>query len=66
LRSPLLVSGPLGDPSVTPKAGPIAARIGAAGLLALVNPLLALVPFIEPGTGESANCNALLQRAKSA
>ena len=66
LRSPLLVTGPLGDPHVRPKAAPIAARIGAAALLALVNPLLAVAPFIELGTAEDANCKALMQRAKGA
>jgi uncharacterized protein involved in outer membrane biogenesis len=65
LRSPLLVTGPLGDPNVRPQAAPIAARIGGAALLALVNPLLAVAPFIEPGTADDANCNALLERAKS-
>jgi uncharacterized protein involved in outer membrane biogenesis len=66
LRSPLLVTGPLADPTVRPTAAPIAVRIGAAALLALVNPLLAVAPFIEPGTAEDANCKALLQRAKGA
>jgi uncharacterized protein involved in outer membrane biogenesis len=64
LQSPLVVSGPLSDPTVRPKAGPLAARIGAAGLLALVNPLLAIVPFVETGSGEDANCGALVREGK--
>jgi uncharacterized protein involved in outer membrane biogenesis len=64
LRSPVRVSGPLRDPAVRPKAGPILGRVAAAGLLALVNPLLAIIPFVELGTGEDASCRALLARAQ--
>jgi uncharacterized protein involved in outer membrane biogenesis len=63
-RSPIVVTGTFKDLDARPKAGPIAARVAAAGLLALVNPLLALVPFIEPGTGEDSNCGQLLMQAK--
>lgn len=64
-RSPIEVSGTLKDPDVAPRAGPLAARGGAAALLGLVNPLLAVLPFIEPGTGEDADCRALLDAARN-
>ena len=64
VRSPITVTGALRDPKVRPKAGPIVGRIAAAGLLALVNPLLAVIPFVETGTDEHANCQALLATAK--
>jgi AsmA family protein len=64
LRSPVRVTGSFNDPQVRPKAGPIVGRVAVAGLLALVNPLLALVPFVELGTGEDSNCGALLEEAK--
>lgn len=65
-RTPVHLTGSWRDPDVDLKRGPLVGRVAAAGLLALVNPLLALVPFIEPGTGEDANCRALLARARNA
>jgi uncharacterized protein involved in outer membrane biogenesis len=65
LRSPILVEGTLGHPDVKPKIGPIVARGGAAVLLGLVNPLLALLPFIETGPGEDTDCGQLMHRVKS-
>lgn len=63
-RSPIEVTGTLKDPAIAPRAGPLAARGGAAALLGLVNPLLAVLPFIEAGGAEDANCKALLQAAQ--
>jgi hypothetical protein len=64
LRSPINITGSFKDPSVMPQIGPLAAR-GAAGLLlALVNPLLAVVPFIETGPGEDTDCGQLMNRVK--
>lgn len=40
-------------------------QIGAAGLLgALVNPLVALLPFVDPGLARDANCGALIVGAR--
>lgn len=66
LRSPLMVRGTFKDPSVRPKVGPIAARGAAALLLGAVNPLLAILPFIETGPGQDSDCGQLMQRVKSA
>jgi uncharacterized protein involved in outer membrane biogenesis len=63
-RAPLHVRGPLRNPQVLPDPKTVAARGLAAALLALVNPLLALAPFIETGPGKDSDCAALLARAK--
>ena len=63
-RAPLHVRGSLRDPQVLPDAKVLAARGVTAALLALVNPLLALAPFIETGPGKDSDCAALLARAK--
>jgi uncharacterized protein involved in outer membrane biogenesis len=60
LRSPMLVDGSFRDPNVHPQWGSIAARAAAGGLLAMVNPLLALLPFIETGPGKDSNCGQLI------
>jgi uncharacterized protein involved in outer membrane biogenesis len=65
LRSPITIRGTLKDPVVRPKAGPIAARAGAALLLGAVNPLLALLPFIETGPGEDSDCGQLMKNVKA-
>ncbi|HEX4886108.1 MAG TPA: AsmA family protein [Casimicrobiaceae bacterium] len=65
LRSPIELTGTIKDPVVTPRIGPIAARVGAAALLAAVNPVLGILPFIETGPGEDTNCGALMAHAKS-
>jgi uncharacterized protein involved in outer membrane biogenesis len=64
-RTALHVRGPLRNPSVVPDAKGLAARGAAAALLALVNPLLALAPFIETGPGEDSDCARLLAGAKN-
>jgi uncharacterized protein involved in outer membrane biogenesis len=63
-RAPLHVRGPLRNPQVLPDPKAVAARGLTAALLALVNPLLALAPFIETGPGTDSDCAALLARAK--
>jgi uncharacterized protein involved in outer membrane biogenesis len=65
LRSPVQMQGPFKDPKIRPKAGPIAARGAAAAALAAINPLLALLPFIETGPGKDSDCAALLSHAKT-
>ena len=60
LRSPVQIKGAFKDPQVRPKAGPIVARGAAAAALAVANPLLALLPFIETGPGKDSDCAALV------
>jgi uncharacterized protein involved in outer membrane biogenesis len=64
LRTPLTMTGPLRDPKVRPKAGPLAARAAAAGALAAVAPPLALLALIETGGGKDQPCGQLLAEAK--
>jgi uncharacterized protein involved in outer membrane biogenesis len=65
LRSPIELKGTFKDPEVRPRMGPIVARVGAAALLAAVNPLLAILPFIETGPGKDTNCGALVAQVQA-
>jgi uncharacterized protein involved in outer membrane biogenesis len=59
LRAPLRVGGSFGAPSVSIDKAPLARKLGAALLLALVNPVAALLPLIDPGdTAEAARVAA--------
>lgn len=61
VRSPILITGTFADPKVRPKAEPIAARVLGSIALAFVNPLAALLPFIDPGSGEKSPCGEALR-----
>ena len=55
------------DPAVSIEPSRLAARAGAATLLAFLNPLAAIVPFMDVGNNEdakrgAAKCQALAQR----
>ncbi|HSC63732.1 MAG TPA: AsmA family protein [Caldimonas sp.] len=54
LRTPVHVRGTLGKPAVSLELGKLAGKAGAAGLLALLNPLAAIIPFIDPGSKRDA------------
>jgi AsmA protein len=61
VRSPILVKGTFVKPAVSVEPGPIAARALGAVALAFVNPLAAILPFIDPGSGEeSSSCRDAL------
>jgi len=67
LRTPLHVRGSFAEPSVSLEKGPLGTRLGAAALLALVNPLAALIPLIDTGNSADAKrgadeCRALANR----
>ena len=49
LRTPLRVHGSLADPEISVSKGPMARKLAASFLLALVNPLAALIPLIDTG-----------------
>ncbi len=68
LRTPVHVKGTLGDPKVSLELGKLAGKAGAAALLALLNPLAAIIPFIDPGSSDRAqkadrDCAALARTA---
>ena len=54
LRTPIHVRGTLGKPSVALEPGKLAGKAGAAVLLALLNPLAAIIPFVDPGARKAA------------
>ena len=61
LRGPIYVRGPFTKPQVQFDVPKIAMRSAGALLLGLINPLLALVPLIEPGPGVDPECARLVQ-----
>ena len=65
LRTPININGPFIKPKVRPQIGPLAARAAGGVLLGIVNPLLAVIPFIESGPGEDTDCGQLMRRVKS-
>jgi len=40
-------------------------KAGAAVVLALLNPLAAVIPFIDTGGGEDADCRALIREVRA-
>ena len=65
VRSPIRVSGSFAQPDVGVDKLPVAARAFAAVALAMVNPLLALLPLIDAGPGSDADCRQLVQAARA-
>ena len=62
MRSPINVTGTFANPKVRPEAAPIAARVLGGIALAFVNPLAAILPFIDPGAdSEQASCSEALR-----
>ncbi len=66
LRSPLHIVGTFAHPAVKVDKKGLIKRAGGALVLALLNPLAALLPLIETGTGTDANCKQLLASAQPA
>ena len=60
LRSPLYVRGTFSDPDPAVDMKSIAARGIGAIAMAIVNPLLALVPLLEAGPGKDSPCGQLI------
>ncbi|MDE2393876.1 MAG: AsmA family protein [Burkholderiales bacterium] len=56
LRSPIYISGSFEHPAVTLDKGRIAARGAGALALGVLNPMLALIPLVDPGPGVSSPC----------
>jgi hypothetical protein len=64
LRGPIVVDGSFSSPQVHPAVGPIAARVASSVALGALNPLAALLPLIDTGGSEDADCRGLMQEAK--
>jgi uncharacterized protein involved in outer membrane biogenesis len=64
-RTPLHVRGSFRNPQIAPDASSLAARGASATLLGMVNPLLALASFVEPGPGKDSDCANLISRSQA-
>ena len=68
LRTPITVKGTFAAPQVGLEKGPMMRKLAASLLLALVHPVAAVIPLMDPGDGEGkqGGCAALLDRVRSA
>ena len=70
VRSPLKVTGTFLNPKVSVEPAPIAARVAGGVLLAFINPLAAILPFLDPGSNadkeKRADCTQTLAELKQA
>ena len=64
LRSPIYIRGSFQNPEVKIDQGRLAARPLGALALGLVNPLLTLLPLVDPGPGADSDCKQLLRAAR--
>jgi len=65
LRSPIRIRGSFADPDISVDKGVMAARGLGALALGLINPLLALIPLIDPGPGKDSDCAQLVRDARA-
>lgn len=65
LRSPIYIRGSFAKPDVGIDKGPVAARVFGAIALAIVNPLLVLIPLIDAGPGADSDCRQLIRDAQA-
>jgi len=65
LQSPIYIRGSFARPEYGIDKGPVAARVICAIALAMVNPLLVLIPLIDPGPGEDSDCRQLIRDAQA-
>ena len=56
LSTPIDIDGTFRKPSITPEAGPLALKAGAAVGLGVLFPPAALIPTIQLGTGDDGAC----------
>jgi len=68
LRTPIQLRGSFADPKLMLRREPMARRVGAAGALTLLNPLVAMLAFIDPGDADevrraTSGCHGLMQRS---
>lgn len=65
VRSPIRVRGSFENPAIAPEGGPIAIRVLGGIALAAVNPLAAIIPFIDPGDRVDSPCRQSLAALRS-
>jgi AsmA protein len=64
LRGPIHIRGTFAKPDVQLDKVNLAKRGLGAVLLGVINPLLALIPFIETGPGLNSDCGRLIQKVQ--
>jgi uncharacterized protein involved in outer membrane biogenesis len=65
LQSPIIIRGPLNDPSISLDIAEASARAGASAVLGtFLTPLAGVLPFIQAGLGEDSNCSRILSIAE--
>jgi len=63
--APITIRGSLTAPKIGVDAGAVAGQLGIVGALGvLLSPLAAILPFVDPGLAEDANCGALIASAR--
>jgi uncharacterized protein involved in outer membrane biogenesis len=66
INAPIVVTGRLTSPAIGVKIAGAAAQAGVATVIAAaVNPLLLILPFVDPGLAQNADCAGLVSTAKS-
>jgi uncharacterized protein involved in outer membrane biogenesis len=63
LRTPIHIRGTFAQPQIAPDKARLTLKGAGALALAVVNPLLAVVPLIETGPGADSDCGRLIQQA---
>lgn len=61
---PITVKGPLTKPAVGIEATPLVGQGGVAVALAALSPFAAILPFVDPGLANDANCGALVREGR--
>ncbi len=62
---PITVNGPITKPAIGVEAGSAVAQGGVAlALGAVLTPFAAILPFVDPGLANDANCNALVREGR--
>ena len=63
--APITVRGPMTAPKVGVDIGAVAGQLGVVATIgALLSPLAAVLPFVDPGLAKDANCGALIASAR--
>jgi uncharacterized protein involved in outer membrane biogenesis len=67
LRTPVHVKGAFNAPKISVEKAPLVRRVAGAALLALANPIAAVLPLFDKGeTDEGDSCNQLVAKAREA
>jgi uncharacterized protein involved in outer membrane biogenesis len=64
-HSPIYIRGRFVQPQISIDKGSVVARAAGAVALAMVNPLLALIPLVDAGPGVDSDCKQLVRDARA-